>query len=129
MDSDLARLCALPGTHDLSLNETAEVLQVSTSYIQRVQRRGLLEAKRYQGRGDTAHRVRIPRAAVVRYLVNISSGDKSVILSAIAAQCPQYLHAAQGTEPTPSNVIPMHGARKQRLIKDPYAGHPQLFSA
>lgn len=129
MDSDLARLCALPGTHDLSLNEAAEVLQVSTSYIQRVQRRGLLEAKRYQGRGDTAHRVRIPRAAIVRYLVKISSGDKSVILAAIAAQCPQYLHAAQGTEPAPSNVIPMHGPRTKRPLKDPYAGHPQLFSA
>ncbi len=129
MDSDLARLCAMPGTHDLSLNEAAEVLQVSTSYIQRVQRRGLLEAKRYQGRGDTAHRVRIPRAAIVRYLVNISSGDKSVILAAVAAQCPQYLHAAQGTEPMPSNVIPMHGTRKSRPAKDPYAGHPQLFSA
>lgn len=109
MDSDLSRLCAIPGTHDLSLTEVAEVLQVSESFVQRSIRHGRMEVKRYQGRGQTAHRVRIPRASVVRYLVNISSGDKSVILSSIAAQCPQWLPAAQqpipGAASTPENVV------------------------
>lgn len=134
MDSDLTRLCAIPGTHDLSLTEVADVLQVSQSFVQRSIRRGRLEVKHYHGRGEKAHRVRIPRASVVRYLVNISSGDKSVILAAIAVQCPQWLHAAQVPTPTaaemPANVIPFRKTRRRGDTETGRQEHPdqlQLF--
>jgi hypothetical protein len=131
MDSDLSRLCQMPGNHDLSMNEAAEVLQVSECYVQRAVRKGLIEVKRYQARGTSKHgRVRIPRASVVRYLVNISTGDKGVILAAIAAQCPQWLAAAQGV-PLPSNVIPMTETRRQarHTAKPEHPGQLFLFSA
>lgn len=135
MDSDLTRLCAIPGTHDLSQTEAAEVLQVSVSYIQRAIAKGFIQVKRLQARGQHAHRCRIPRASIVRYLADMSTGDKSVILACIAAQCPQWLCAAQGLPQTqpPSNVIQLsdHTGRKPRK-QGPTAEHPdqlQLFSA
>lgn len=138
MDSNLTRLCAISGNHDLSQSEVADVLQNEVSYVRRVIQRGLMEAQRLQGR-RSAHRVRIPRASVVRYLFRISTGDRSVILASIKTLCPQYLPAVQdlikGEEPkgeeavTPDNVIPMHGPRTKRPAKDPYEGHPMLFSA
>lgn len=147
MDPDLARLCAISGDHDLSLAEVCEVLQVSMQTASRlVNGRGhaTLEAKRHAGRGaGRAPKIRVPRAALVRYLVSISTGDKAAILSAIAQQCPQYLPAVQQLtapapwrQPTPTaalpaNVIPMQRQRRHRAVvlpmPDPYAGHPDLF--
>lgn len=131
MDPDLARLTAIPGTHDLTADEAAEVLQVSRWTIERVVANGRLEAKRHPGRGrGRAMRLRIPRAALVRYLVQITSGDKAALLAAIAAQCPEYLRVAQGlgeAQALPDNVIPMR--RGRRRTGDPFAGHPDLFAS
>lgn len=130
-DPDLARLLRVPGDYDLSAEEAAEVLQVSRCTIERAVAKGALEAKRHAGRGrGHAMRIRIPRAAVVRYLVSICTGDRAVLLSAIAAQCPEYLRVAQGlaeTQPLPENVIPIR--RRPRRAGDPYAGHPDLFAS
>jgi hypothetical protein len=101
--------------------------------MHRIIRRGMMEVKRHEGRGRCALRVRIPRAAIVRYLVKISSGDRTVILSAVAAQCPHFLPAVRdlmqggGREPAPANVIPMTNT-KQRPCKDPFPDHPRLFA-
>ncbi len=134
MDPDIARLIAVPGTHDLSLPEVAEVLQLSECTIARLCRKGRLENKRHNARGDGSKpRVRISRAAVVRYLVQSSTGNKEVILSAIAAQCPQYLPAVQGLTapagPVPANVIPISSGRTRRPQNDRLSGHPDLFAA
>lgn len=136
MDSDLTRLCAIPGTHDLSIPEVAaDVLQISPSSMHRIIRSGKMEVKRHEGRGRCALRVRIPRASIVRYLVRISSGDRTVILSAVAAQCPHYLpavrdlmagSAAHHDAASPSNVIPM--PRKRRSPPEPFPDHPRLFA-
>lgn len=129
MDPDLARLCAIPGTHDLSMAEVAEVLQVSSKTVERNTRLQRIEAKRHGGRGDgVASRVRISRAAVVRYLVAISGGDKSVILAAVAAQCPQYLAAAQGRTPMTNAESATRSATKRPRNVLPFE-HPDLFSA
>lgn len=154
MDPDLTRLAAISGDHDLSLAEVCEVLQVSPQTVSRlVNGRGhaTLEAKRHAGRGEgRAPKIRVPRAAVVRYLVRITTGDKAAILAAIEQQCPQYLPAVQdlahempqvptwlqGRRSTPAaalpaNVIPMRSTRKRPqapvAMPDPFAGHPDLF--
>lgn len=132
MDPDITRLLAIPGTHDLSLPEVAEVLQYSECTVSRLCRKNRIEHKRVNARGDGSKpRVRISRAAVVRYLVQSSSGNRAVILSAIAAQCPQYLPAVQGltTGPVPANVIPISSARPRRPQGDRLEGHPELFAA
>jgi len=135
MDPDLTRLCAIPGNDDLTTGQAEEVLQLSRNTLQRLTSGNTpkIETKRHDGRGDgSKSRVRIPRAAVVRYLVMSSRGERAVILAAIKAQCPQYLPAVAdlmpGAAALPSNVIPMH-PRTKRHTKDPYEGHPQLFTA
>ena len=131
MDPDLARLTAIPGTHDLSIPEVAAVLQVSTDTVERAIHKGALEAKMHVGRGSgRVMRPRITRAALVRYLVQITSGDKAALLASIAAQCPEYLRVAQGlgeSQALPDNVIPMR--RGRRRTGDPFAGHPDLFAS
>lgn len=130
MDPDLARLTAIPGTHDLSIPEVAAVLQVSCDTVERAIHKGALEAKRHAGRGrGYAMRPRITRAALIRYLVRITTGDKAALLASIASQCPEYLRVAQGLgeQQLPENVIPMR--RGRRRAGDPFAGHPDLFAA
>lgn len=78
------------------------------------------------------HRSVIAAAALLTYVVRITSGDKTVILDAISKRFPQHLalcNRVAGLAPLPSNVIPMHGPRLKRPAKDPYEGHPQLFTA
>lgn len=103
MDEDIKRLLSLPGKHDLSLKQVAEVLELSEKTVMLLIRRQLLEAKKHLGRGKgISTRHRISRAAVVRYLVNSSTGDRGAILAAIEEQCPQYLAAAKASGLTPS---------------------------
>lgn len=136
MDPDLTRLCAIPGNDDLTRPEAAHVLVLSEKSVDRLIMAGKLEAKRHEGRGEADKgRVRIPRAALVRYLVRRSTGDRAAILSAVKAQCPQYLPAVADLMPgaqavsLPANVIPMPGARRARPHTDKFAGHPDLFGA
>lgn len=118
------------------------VLEVSAATVQRLahSQGRVLEVKRHEGRGHGhSQRIRIPRASVVRYLVRISSGDKSVILAAIKEQCPQYLPAVADMVPgaaavtMPTNVISMtekrgRGDQEKRGAKQPKPEHPgQLF--
>ncbi len=147
MDADLTRLLAIEGIHDLSLVEVAEVLKLDERTVRRCTAKmdeqptaGVpkLQAKRYQIRGKSSRRVRYPRGAVVRYIVEITTGDKSAILAAIAAQCPQYLPAAQGIKadapapaPLPANVVSIEEGKKPRVKRlpiDPLADHPRLFA-
>jgi len=139
MDPDLTRLCAIPGNDDLTTGQAEDVLQLSRNTLQRLTSGNSpkIETKRHDGRGDgSKSRVRIPRAALVRYLVISSRGERAVILAAIKAQCPQYLPAVADLMPgsavtaLPANVIPFHKTRRRG---DPETGrheHPdqlQLF--
>jgi hypothetical protein len=127
MDPDLARLLSIPGDDDLSTIQVEYVLQVGRNTAQRLIKRGKIESKRHEGRG-TGQRaaVRIPRAAVVRYLLKCCTGDKATMLAAIAAQCPQFLPAAQGLQngPLPDNVVPMHEAPRTKRGKATPTEHP-----
>lgn len=122
-DPDLARLLAIPGDYDLSAAQVADVLQLSPQTIVRLAGTGEIEAKRHAARGCGKRRtIRIPRPAVVRYLVKSTTGDRAALLAAIALQCPQWLQIAQGTEaPLPDNVIPMkpRGRRLPMTQNDP----------
>lgn len=122
MDPDLTRLCAIPGNDDLDPKAVEDVLDLKRNSVQRLVSRNRIESKRLElGGNGIKSRVRIPRAAVVRYLVISSRGDRAVILAAIKAQCPQYLPAVAdlmpGAAALPANVIPMHqgsGAKKAK---------------
>jgi hypothetical protein len=136
MDPDLTRLCAIPGNDDLTTGQVEEVLQLSRNTLQRLTggHEPKIETKRHDGRGDGSRpRVRVPRAAVVRYLVKHSRGDRAVILAAIKTQCPQFLPAVADLLPAaavslPNNVIPMHGRRSKAATPQAF-DHPDLFSA
>jgi len=131
MDPDLTRLCAIPGNDDLTSFDLGHVLQVGRTAVGRMIKAEKIETKRPEARGNgSKSRVRIPRAAVVRYLVQHSRGERAVILAAIKAQCPQYLPAVADLLPAaaaslPSNVIPMHG--RQRAKAAAQIDHPDLF--
>ena len=141
MDSDLTRLCAIPGHDDLTCAQVEDVLQLSSHSIQRLVSNGVIETKRHAGRGmGRKPRVRITRAAVVRYLVQHCSGDRAVILAAVRTQCPQYLPAvadltgskaadlSASASAQPSNVILMTGAKRPRKPTGPAPDHPgQMF--
>jgi hypothetical protein len=129
MDPDLTRLLSIPGDDDLSTIQVEYVLQVGRNTAQRLIKRGKIESKRHEGRGAGQRAaVRVPRAAVVRYLLKCCTGDKATMLAAIAAQCPQYLPAAQGLQsgPLPDNVVPMNEAArtKRRASTKPAQDHP-----
>lgn len=131
MDPDLTRLCAIPGNEDLTTFQVEEIMQISRNSLQRLVSNQLIETKRHEIRGEgKKSRVRIPRAAVVRYLVISSRGDRAVILAAIKAQCPQYLPAVADLMPgaahLPDNVIPMHGTKAKRTkpTHKPETWHP-----
>lgn len=136
MDPDLSRLCSIEGDHDLTAAEVEHVLGLKERTVRRMVIKGKIEAKRYDAGGDgNQRRIRISRQAVVNYLLKITTGDKTALLSAIAAQCPQYLPAAQGLKsepaPLPPNVVPISEGTKPRHKKplgDPYADHPRLFA-
>lgn len=122
MDPDLQRLCAIPGHDDLSYDQVAHVMQVHQTTVARLVVGQKLESKRHHGRGTGKQsRVRISRAAVVRYLVRQSTADRAVIIAAIKEQCPQYLPAiadlVSGSAELPKNVIPMDGQPRQHRHK------------
>jgi hypothetical protein len=142
MDQNLARLIAFPGSQDLTVQDVADILEVSLDSITRAVNhpdpRLCLEAKRPPGRGHGGkRRIHISRTAVVLYLVKISTGDRQGILAAIAMQCSRYLPAAlalakrleadatPGSQASPATAGRQH--RKLRHHTDPYAGHPDLF--
>ncbi len=132
MDPDLTRLCAIPGNDDLTCPQVEDILQLSRNSVQRLTTQGRIEIKRHAGRGQAEKgRVRIPRAAIVRYLVLRSGGDRAVILAAVRTQCPHYLPAVAdllpGAAPAtrPANVIPMRG-RRARAESSSFE-HPDLF--
>lgn len=139
MDPDLARLTALSGTDDLTVSEAAHILARSEDTIQRAVNAGKLEAKRHSGRGrGVSPRISISRAALVAYLVRITTGDRAILLAAIEAQCPQYLAAAKtalrpSAESAPSadadlpaNAIPFPRPRRHGQ-RDHLSDHPTLF--
>jgi hypothetical protein len=138
MDPDLSRLCAIPGNDDLTTMQVEEVLQLSPHSVRRLTtgQSPRIECKRHEGRGDGSRpRIRVPRAAVVRYLVLHSRGDRVAILSAIKTQCPQYLPAVADLLPgaaavqLPSNVIPItSGTRKAaKAAPTEHPGQMHLF--
>lgn len=134
MDPDLARLCSIEGDHDLTAAEVEFVLDLKERTVRRMIRKGKIEAKRYDAGGDgDQRRIRVARRAVVNYLLKITTGDKAALLADIAAQCPQYLPAEQkAAAPLPPNVVPISEGRKPRAkrpVKDPFEGHPMLFTA
>lgn len=145
MDPALSRLCAIPGDRDLTIAEARAVLDVSRNFIQRLTspdrpgkpQKHKLEVKRYPGRGDDIQtRVAVPRASIVRYIVQAYSGERTVILTAIKTLCPHYLPAVldliPGAAPLPANVVSINEGRKPRAkrpVKDPFEGHPMLFTA
>jgi hypothetical protein len=133
MDPDITRLCSIPGNDDLTTNQVEYVLDVRERSVRRMIRKGNLEAKRYDAGGTGEHgRLRVSRQAVVNYLLRITTGDKTALLSAIAERCPQYLPKAQPpAAPLPANVVDINELRKarpKRPTPDPYADHPLLFA-
>lgn len=132
MDPDLTRLCAIPGNDDLDPKAVEDVLLLSRNSVQRLVSHNRIESKRCELRGDgSKSRVRIPRAAVVRYLVISSRGERAVILAAIKEQCPQYLPAVAdlmpGAAALPANVIPMTGRKRAKQPKPEHPGQLFLF--
>jgi hypothetical protein len=136
MDPDLTRLCAIPGNDDLTSFDLEHVLQVGRTAVGRMIKAEKIETKRPEARGNgSKSRVRIPRAAVVRYIVKSSRGDRVAILSAIKAQCPQFLPAVADLLPgaaavqLPSNVIPItSGTRKAaKAALTEHPGQMHLF--
>lgn len=138
MDPDLTRLCQIPGNEDLTSTDLEHILQVGRTCVQRMIMMEKIEVKRPEARGDGSRsRIRIPRAAVVRYLVKHTHGDRAVILASVKALCPQYLPAIADLLPgaaavqLPHNVIPMHGTRKRPAspTQPDLSDHPDLFAS
>lgn len=141
MDPTLTRLLECP-LEDLTVPEMAYVLGRGLTFTKRVLEKGCIEHKRQIGRGEAARNLTATKTALIVYLVRITHGDRSTLLAAIAAQCPQYLPAAtaaaQGkaiqaptpapAEPLPDNVVCITtGTRKRRPAAAPYKDCPELF--
>lgn len=107
MDSALQRLNAIPGKRDLSMQQAADVLDVSERSIRRLTKpdaRGITslgcritghmrKTERYKKYGH-GHKVLIPRVDVVIYLARHHT-RLSDFMASLQAQCPEYAPAVQ----------------------------------
>lgn len=141
MDPTLTRLLECP-FEDLTVADMVFVLGRCTASVKRTLERDCFEHKRHTGRGEAARGITATKTALIVHLVRITRGDRVALLAAIAAQCPQYLPAAQiaaqsktiqaptpaPAEPLPDNVVCITtGTRKRRPAADPYKDCPELF--
>lgn len=134
----IAKLAAMGGDGCLSSREAAYVLDVTDRTVQRAVSLGKLEAVRPEGQGHGVRGgIRIPRAAVIAYLVKRTTGDRAALMSAIERAMPRYLDlaksAAGGMRPLPANAIDgiaafKAAAAKKRKPADIAPGHPDLFA-
>jgi hypothetical protein len=76
----------------------------------------------------------ITEAALLRYIIQSTTGDRSIVLQAIGEECARWhRRAVQWAAETPA--LPSQAtatpattaARKQRSGHDPFAGHPDFF--
>lgn len=148
MDAALSRLNACPGKRDLSMDQAADVLEVSMRTIRRMTKpdaRGqtaigcritghMRRSERYKKYGH-GHRVLIPRVDVVLYLARHHTKPADFLLS-LTAQCPEYVPAVKAALSTsgpaapavlPENVIPMNAPRRATKSTPPEHPGQMLF--
>lgn len=151
MDATLTRLTDIAGHHDLSYEEAAHVLAVSTRTVRRITKPDGLghtalgcritghmrKSERYKKYGH-GHKVLIPRVDLLIYLARAHTRPDD-FLTNLSVQCPLYVKAVTAalkpsSEPAPANVIQMHEPPSKRRgasapSRDLYADHPMLFTA
>lgn len=79
----------------------------------------------------------ITPAALLRYIIHSTTGDRSITLEAIAELCPRWSKRAQAWDkeqtPMPPKWLEKNQKRRTprapRTPADPYAGHPDFFRA
>lgn len=101
------------GTEELSISMVASVLLKQRRFVHRLIDQGKLEVirertRKDEGAGKERYSYIITAAAVIRYVVAHTTGDKVVILSAIKQRFPHHAHlfallmSARPEEPAPA---------------------------
>ncbi len=135
MDPDLRRLLKTDPRQDLAVQDVAGILKIHEATVKRLVERGVIEAKRHQGRGNGKRlAIRISHEAVLVYLVKICTGDRAALFHSIKSYCPQWLELAQKAaglhthEAKPATAqAPLKKVSKP--TEDPLQGHMgDLFS-
>jgi hypothetical protein len=95
------------------------------------------------GHGSSLTRWNISRAAVLRYIIRSTSGDRCLVLQAVDEECPAWSKRAQAFSAEPPLASTGHmpsppawlqerakarAPRPARAGADPHQDHPDLFS-
>lgn len=116
----------------MSTAQAATCLSRSRQHVEQLIRTGQLEATAVTGRGTGRNmRYLVTKAAVLRYLVEHTTGDRSCLLASIASVFPQYLAVAQGAPmaPTAPNVIRMRSGMRRRAPITPAPAQGALYQS
>jgi hypothetical protein len=105
MDPAITRLAEFES--ELTLDQAAYVLARGTDFVARAVQQGRIAGRMDNARGSGAnHRYLISRPALITYLIKATTGDRSLLLTAIATHWPDLTDwsraLAAGGNPAPT---------------------------